>query len=70
VETIKSELGKNKIKAKRKMRNKWSESENATLQLAAYKLIAEKEELDALTMNKLDHAGGIAIQQITGMEIK
>lgn len=53
LETIKSELKKNKLASKKKMRNKWEDSDNATLQIAAYKLIAEKEEIDVLTMNKV-----------------
>jgi 23S rRNA G2069 N7-methylase RlmK/C1962 C5-methylase RlmI len=54
-EDIKRELAKNKLRAKKKMRMKWEESENATLQIAAYKLIAEKEEIEALTVNKVDN---------------
>lgn len=52
LEILKSALLKNKLATKKKLRNKWEESDNATLQLAAYKLIAEKEELNALTMNR------------------
>jgi hypothetical protein len=54
-ERIKSELAKNKLRSKKKMRCKWEESDNATLQIAAYKLIAEKEEIEALTVNKVDN---------------
>jgi hypothetical protein len=61
LETLKNELAKNKIASKRKMRNKWTESDNATLQLAAYKLIANQEELDSLTMNKVEHGGGMSL---------
>lgn len=64
-DAIKSELAKNRLTAKKKMRNKWQDSDNATLQLAAYKLIADKEELAALTMNKVDadlnHSGGVQL---------
>lgn len=54
-ETIKAELGKNRLASKKKMRRKWEDSDNATLQLAAYKLIADKEELESLTVNKVDN---------------
>ncbi len=53
-EDIKTELAKNKLRSKKKMRCKWEESDNATLQIAAYKLIADKEEIEALTINKVD----------------
>jgi len=49
--TIKAELEKNKIDSKTKMVNKWEESENATLQIAAFKLIATDEERKALSTN-------------------
>lgn len=62
-DVIKAELAKNKLATKRKMRNKWEESDNATLQLAAYKLVADRDELNALTMNRVDAnlSGSIAI---------
>lgn len=54
LETIKSELAKNRLSSKKKMRKKWEDSDNATLQIAAYRLIAEKEEIEALTISKVD----------------
>lgn len=56
LETVKSALAKNRLSTKKKLRNKWEESDNATLQISAYKLIAEKEELNALTMNRQEIA--------------
>lgn len=53
-EDIKRELAKNKLLAKKKMRCKWEQSDNAALQIAAYRLLAEKEEIEALTINKVD----------------
>lgn len=53
-EDIKRELAKNRLMSKKKMRCKWEDSDNATLQIAAYKLIAEPEEIEALTINKVD----------------
>ncbi len=54
---IKRELSLNKISSKTKMINKWEESENATLQIAAFKLIATDEERESLSTNwtKADH---------------
>jgi len=49
--TIKRELGLNKIASKNKMVNKWEDSENAALQIAAFKLIATDEEREALSTN-------------------
>lgn len=49
--TIKDALDRNKIKGKSKLRNKWQDSGNATLELAAYKLMATTEELERLTVN-------------------
>lgn len=76
-EDIKRELAKNKVTAKRKMRNKWQDSDNATLQLAAYKLIADKDELESLTINKVDNRNtypegiNVSMKPVeTGFEIK
>ena len=56
--TIKRELGLNKIASKNKMRNKWEDSDNPTLQIAAFKLIATDDEQKALSTNwqKTDHS--------------
>jgi hypothetical protein len=50
---IKDALAKNKVRRKIKMRRKWEDSDNATLQIAAYKLIAEPEEIERITMSKV-----------------
>jgi 23S rRNA G2069 N7-methylase RlmK/C1962 C5-methylase RlmI len=57
LDTIKEAIAKNRIQKKKKMRNKWEDSENATLQIAAYKLIAEDEEIAKITMNKMELSG-------------
>lgn len=59
IEDIKAALAKNKISRKSKMRNKWEQSENATLQIAAYKLIADDEEIAKLNTSKVqaEHSG-------------
>lgn len=62
LEELKNALSRNKIATKRKMRKNWVQSENATLQLAAYKLMAEQDELAALTMNKVEASGSLNIQ--------
>jgi hypothetical protein len=50
---IKDALAKNKVRRKVKMRRKWEDSDNAALQIAAYKLIAEPEEIERITMSKV-----------------
>ena len=54
LEEIKAEIAKNRMKSKKKMRQKWEDSDSAPLQIAAYKLYADKEELESLIMNKVD----------------
>lgn len=67
--SIKRALGLNKIKAKTKMVNKWEESENATLQIAAYKLIATDEERQALSTNyqKTEHSGEVKTTSLSDL---
>ncbi len=48
---IEQALLKNKIDLKVGLRKKWRDSENATLQLALYKLVCTNEERQALQMN-------------------
>jgi hypothetical protein len=59
--TIKRELELNKINSKTKMVNKWEDSDNPTLQIAAFKLIATDDEQKALSTNyqKTEHSGEI-----------
>jgi hypothetical protein len=57
MQSIKEALEANKIRHKSKMRKKWRDSENATLQISAYKLLADDEELKKLTMNKVEASG-------------
>ena len=51
---IKRALEKNKINTKVKLVNNWEESENPTLQIAAFKLVATQEERKALSQNYTD----------------
>lgn len=57
LQTIKEALEKNRLKHKQSMRRKWRDSDNATLQISAYKLLADDEELKKLTMNKVEASG-------------
>lgn len=52
VESIKAALYSNKQMKKRELRTKWSDSENATLQMGLYKLLANENELERLNNNK------------------
>lgn len=54
LDTIKDLLAANKIRIKTKMRKKWYDSENATLQMALMKLLSTPEELRKLAMNYTD----------------
>jgi len=49
---IKAAMTKNKVSKKAKLRKKWFDSENATLQVALYKLLANEEELERLQNTK------------------
>ena len=61
---IKRELDNNKIATKIKLLNNWEDSENATLQIAAFKLIATQEERKNLSQNYTDlTTDGDKIQQ-------
>ncbi len=59
LQTIKRELDNNKISSKTKMINKWEDSDDPTLQIAAFKLIATNEERKALSTNwnENNHSG-------------
>lgn len=50
--SIKEIIERNRVTLKVSMRKKWHDSDNATLQLALYKLIANPYELAALTNYK------------------
>lgn len=48
---LKELINDNKVNLKTKLRNKWYLSENATLQMGIYKLLANQDELDRLNNN-------------------
>jgi hypothetical protein len=66
VEAIRDALSENRIKAKNYMLNKWIAGENATLQIAAYRLLSNQEEHKRLNQSYIDHTTkGDKIEQVT-----
>lgn len=55
LDDIKDAIAQNRVKAKTYMLNKWIKSDNATLQLAAYRLCADTEEHQKLNQQYIDH---------------
>jgi hypothetical protein len=51
---IKKAINEQKVKIKNKMRRKWRDSENATLQIAEFKLIGTDEEVDRLNTQRIN----------------
>lgn len=54
VESIKEALYNNKIERKEKLVSKWENSDNATLSIAAFKLLADDQELNRLNNSQKD----------------
>lgn len=54
-ELILQKIYDEKIKRKAKMRKKWVESDNPALQIAAYKLEGDEEEIAILTTTKTEN---------------
>lgn len=54
VNTIKEACNFNKCKKKHSMLSKWADSDNPTLQIAAFRLMADEEEYDRLTQAKIE----------------
>lgn len=54
-DVIKAALNKNRVTIKSKLRKKWVDSDNATLNIALYKLIGDEKEFDRLAKTNLDH---------------
>lgn len=53
--TIKDAINKNRVQGKNYMLTKWIESDNATLQVAAYRLLSDSEEHQKLNQSYVDH---------------
>lgn len=69
LDSIKDLILINKVNIKSGLRSKWYEGENASTQIALYKLAATQSELDRLTINKTDHTtGGEKIKSITPIQ--
>lgn len=56
-EDFKDALVESRLKQKRDLRKKWKKSKHPSTQIALYKLIADKEEHDKLTMTGIKHSG-------------
>jgi hypothetical protein len=54
VDEIKEAVLQEKIKVKKKLRRKWRDSDNATLQIAEFKLCSDDEELARLNTQKVN----------------
>lgn len=54
---IKEQLEKNKLTTKHQIRQRWSESDNPSEQIALYKLIATPEERKKLSSNYIELTG-------------
>jgi DNA-binding transcriptional regulator YbjK len=52
LDTIKDAINENKLSMKAQMKHKWFKSENATLQIALMKMIANDDEWDKLNTQK------------------
>ena len=56
LDSIKDAIDKNKVLTKQTLKQKWSESENATLQIALYKSICTDDERQNLNQSYVDHS--------------
>lgn len=69
LDNIKVELNKKKIATKEKIRRKWAENDNATTQIALYKLTCTTEERKRLATNYNEnnesHAGSMKVEIVT-----
>lgn len=70
IDTIKEAIEKNKVKVKKNLRKQWRYTENATLQLALYKLLSTPDELRSLSMQAIDHSGEIKLPKLSVEVIK
>lgn len=53
LESLKKAIEKQKVRLKKGMRRNWRNSDNPTLQIAEFKLMANSEELEAITISKV-----------------
>jgi hypothetical protein len=68
LDNIKQALEDNRVSYKSNMRNRWIQSDQPTLQIAAYKLMASDEEFERLTLQQINSnnnttlSGGITLE--------
>lgn len=55
LDTIKAAINSNRVSAKNYMLNKWIAGDNATLQIAAFRLLSDSEEHQKLNQQYIDH---------------
>lgn len=68
LDKIKRVINDNKIEIKQGLREKWYESDNATLQMALYKLTAREEERKKLAMSYVDNT--TKGEKINGIQVE
>lgn len=56
LDSIRDAINQNRVTAKNYMLNKWIASENATLQISAYRLLSDSEEHQKLNQSYVDHS--------------
>lgn len=66
LDTIKAAILKNRTDLKIGLRKKWYESDNATTQIALYKLIGTDDESDRINSQKqkVEHSGELSVTSI------
>lgn len=69
-EELKQLINNNKIEIKKGLRKKWYEGDNATTQLALYRLTSTQEEHHKLNQNYTDHtSNGETINQVKDINL-
>lgn len=59
IDDIKEALYKNRRKAVTSMIDKWIKSDNATLQIAAMRILSDQDERQALNQQYIEHSGKV-----------
>lgn len=67
LQTIKDAISNNRVKAKNYLLNKWLDSDNATLNISAYRLLSDSEEHQKLNQSYVDHT--TKGKEITSIEL-
>ena len=55
MQSIKNALKKNKLSVKKQLRDKWKKGDNATTQVALYKLLSDEYEFGKLSGQEVNH---------------